>query len=356
MKCSSMVFRYAWVAALAVTTVLVLAPTPAAAKATSRVTPTHPTVNVTVHTDGHVSGNNDVALTVVRTDKPTGVLQSCSKVQTIGVFVFPSQEEMAGYSLAVRNEWQPQLFGYEYIRKSAKSMCSFRKQVHFRPFPDSVFRGICFGKPNGSVQTLATKFNVGFNTLAAVEKWVGPWVRDVPVTAHVTCDTGGTSSSAPSAGSGHSPNNTHPVNACNFSGSWAVWRTPRGQLVSVPFVLVANHGHSDFYTVSLPNNAGLTGTAVVTGSTVTLSLQSGGNGAGLETLSGTLDHGCTQLSGQAVRSDTPIGVRATRRGGRSHNTTRSAGTVGRTPNAVHHHTTPPHVNTRVTPKWNTQLR
>lgn len=335
----------------ACTMVLLMGPAIAAAKATATITPRNATVNVTIRSNGTIQGSTQATLHVTRTDRPTGVLQSCDKVERMDVQ--PPNSFQRDKSL---------LIGSIVLKPSR---CSFSKSITYKPFTDTELKAAC-AEPS---HTVSKKLEVWFrNWNATAEEggfanyghWVSlePYPNDIQVTAHVTCQAGASAAPATSIPPNAPHTNVRPVNACNLSGNWNVWQTAPGRQAAIPFVLTANQGHSDIYQVSAPNSAGVSGSAIVNGHKVTMSLQ-GDNGARMQSFSGAFDRSCSTLSGQTVRSDAPLSLTATRRGGgyttqsvHSSRSSRPAKAAARPRPAFGM----PHVNTRVAPKWNLNTR
>lgn len=310
--------------------VTTLTSTLAIAGETLTISPKNPptTLNFTVLPDGTIQGQKALSVTITRTEKNSAVMQSCDKIDMITI------DATTGYSTR-KAGW---LYFFNH------PLCNFTKKLTYYPFSDDTIRGRCVGIRSHTIKSQISIFLWdglnGANHVASSRSWGHGAV------AHINCENNTAPQKSPAA-------NVHPVNNCRLSGNWTLWEAAPGHLAAIPFVLTANQGRSDVYQVGTPNRAGVTGAALVNGYHVTASLQSG-NGAQMQSFSGSFNRSCSSLSGQAVRSDAPISLTARHSGG------------GYTPQSVHSSRTQsapvktrpqparttPHLNSRVAPKWN----
>lgn len=309
--------------------VLALTSTLAVGQETLTFTPRNPptTLSFTVLPDGTIQGKKALSVTITRKENNSAVLQSCDKIDMITI------DALTGY--ATRKA------GWLYF--NSHPLCNFTKKLTYYPFSEDTIRGRCVGNRPHAIKSkiLITLWDAlnGANHVASTRTWGHEAV------AHINCENNSSPQQSPVA-------NVHPVNNCRLSGNWTVWEAAPGRQAAVPFVLTANQGRSDVYQVGTPNRAGVTGSALVNGYHVSMSLQSG-NGTQMQSFHGAFNRSCSTLTGQSVRSDAPINLTA-RHGGSY---------TAQSVHASHTKSAPPktrsqpsrsvsHLNTRVVPKWN----
>ncbi len=218
------------------TFMFLLATGAAHAKATISVTPvTPPTLRVTVGHAGSVVGNRIVVFKVSRTEKPTGVLGSCHKIENVKLFV-----DSYLFKTAVGNTVTDKNAGVGYLTMDPP-LCTFSRKLTATPISDDGYRAICQDVKGPVTKRISHPYGVDFSDNSG---WgiddVNDDLKDQhrQFTAEVRClgPVRGEPVNPP-------PPRGHPVNGngasnsaqCNFSGSWPVWMAGGSQRQPIPF-------------------------------------------------------------------------------------------------------------------------
>jgi len=209
-----------------------------AAKATISVTPVTPRpLNVTVGHTGRVAGNHAFAFEIKRTQKPTGVLGSCHKIEDIELYV----DSYLYKTIKEKN----QSVGYLRIDPP---LCTFSKRmVNVTPISDAEFRSTCADVKGRTVKHITHYYGVRFADnsgwgIDSIDVYSGKGSSAAQrrrFTARVEC-------LGPLRGHATKPRG-RPANAkCDITGSWPVWLANGSQRQPIPFV-ADGKATADFY-------------------------------------------------------------------------------------------------------------
>lgn len=281
---------------LAAALLLVASGNQAYARATIKISPQSALLHVSVNAQGKVSGQRKVTLSISRTEKPTGVFQSCKKVYVIDV--------SDGHGRIGRSYMQTPL-------------CSFTNhRLTVSPFKDDDFAQACQDQGPGTVKRIIQHGNMVFwnnnypdrssGIRASIEgnSDYGTANPDVAVNfrAVVTCQP---SRTGRPAGPRTGPGGGGRAQNCDFTGSWPVWLANGSRRQQVPFVADGKATVSIYRAT--PNSSRVEGHAFVRQvggqSRLIVNLDVPGRPETFATFNGAFTNSCNEAVGEYYEHD-----------------------------------------------------